>query len=892
MYKNNKYLTILGFCSILLLSSTLFGDIEMVDPNPNSFSSAPYIEQNLVMLEPADFLQNEDTLHYDGANSTGIGATAGGIYIPAVRFTPVQGCSVKAILFYHYGAAAHSGYVYFFNTGTSTTPGVKLESMPYSSPSAGWFRIDFTSRWFAANTDFWLAVWFNQLAGEYPIGADAGPRVVGRNFRSFDGTTWAELTLAYNYNIRALVKYPPPYDVDVGVDAILAPGASHLVNTSMTPMARVKNFGTITQTFPVVCSIIGTGHITRHTNTQTVTSLAGSATANVTFTSWTPTISELCTVIVRTNLVDSNPANNRKVSTTIIGLVYGEDFETNNGGFTADPPVAAWEWGVPTSGPNAAHSGTKLWATVLAGNYINSANWKLTSREYIANSDNPILKFWHWYSFEGTSSRYDGGNVKISNEPTGPWTLINPVGGYDGIAYTTNVAIAGESCYAGPTVGQVWTEEQFNLSVVSGQRFYIRWHFGTDPSVNTYPGWYVDDVSGIGFMPAPVLTNDVGIAAIVNPGVHHFVNTPMAPIAKVKNYGTATQTNFPVICSIVGAGGVFRYTNTQTVTSLAAGDSVLVNFSTWTPTIMELCTVKTRTKLTSDEYSGNDRKTQATNISNTVDIIIGTGTSGSSIYLMYGYYAYSASEAIYLQPEIGINGYITDIAYYKTSGTLTTQFDDVRIYMRHTTATSTATGAWDTTGYTRVYSGTFPFSAVGWMSVRLSNSFAYNNTENLQVLILKGPPAITSGYPSWQYTTTSPVYQNRYQYGAAWPTSLTQTYYRPNVKLSIQYTPGVEEKPIISPVITSLNITKPNPVINGLARISFILAEPTKSNLSIYDASVRLIKTLVNSDLDKGIYTYNWNGTDDYNRKVAEGIYFYTLKTSQQNYTKKMIFTR
>jgi len=895
MYKNNRYLVALGVCSILLLSSTLFAEIEMIDPNPNSFLKTLGTEQNLTVIEPATFLQNEDTLHYDGPQSTGIGTTSAS-YQPGVRFTPVQACSVKAMLFYHYGTIQHAGYVYIHNTGTSTIPGAVLESVPYSATTAGWFRINFTTpRYFAANTDFWCSVRFPIVGTtDYPIGGDAGPRVLGRNFRSFDyGVTWGEMTLAYNYNLRALVKYPPPFANDVGIDAILSPGASHLVNTLMTPMARVKNFGTITQTFPVVCSIIGTGHITRHTNTQTVSSLAGSATANVTFTSWTPTISELCTVIVRTLLVDSNPANNRAVSTTIIGLAYAEDFETTNGGFIADPPDTTWQWGVPTSGPNAAHSGTKLWATRLAGNYINSANWKLTSKEYVANSDNPVLKFWHWYSFEGTTNRYDGGNVKISNQEAGPWTLINPVGGYDGIAYTTNVAIAGESCYAGPTVGQVWTEEVFNLPVVSGQRFFIRWHFGTDPSVNTYPGWYVDDVSGIGFMPAPILTNDVGVQAIIAPGANQFVNFPIVPIAKVQNFGSATQTSFPVICSIVGAGGVVRYANTQTIASLGPGDTIRVSFPSWTPTIMELCTVKMRTGLTGDEYNGNNRKTKTTNVVNSIDIIIGTGTSGSSLYLMYGYNAYSASEAIYLQPEISINGYITDIAYYKTAGTATTQFDDVKIYMRHTSSTSTATGAYDTTGYTRVYSGSFPFSAIGWMSVRLTNSYAYNNEDNLQVLILKGPPAITTGYPSWQYTTTSPIYRNRYGYNAsAWPASLTQTYYRSNVRLTFSPgIPGVEEKPTISPIITSLNVTKPNPV-NGLARISFILAEPTKAILSIYDASGRLIKTLVNSHLDKGIYTYNWNGTDDNNRAVAEGVYFYTLQTDNHNSTKKLVFTR
>ncbi|MCX8014908.1 MAG: T9SS type A sorting domain-containing protein, partial [candidate division WOR-3 bacterium] len=66
---------------------------------------------------------------------------------------------------------------------------------------------------------------------------------------------------------------------------------------------------------------------------------------------------------------------------------------------------------------------------------------------------------------------------------------------------------------------------------------------------------------------------------------------------------------------------------------------------------------------------------------------------------------------------------------------------------------------------------------------------------------------------------------------------------------------------------------------------------PSNVNLSIYDASGRLIKTLVNSDLNSGTYSYIWNGKDDNNRSVAEGVYFYTLKTDNYSTTKKLILT-
>ncbi len=180
--------------------------------------------------------------------------------------------------------------------------------------------------------------------------------------------------------------------------------------------------------------------------------------------------------------------------------IYLIDLESNNGYYITEPITGAWEWGVPTSGPNGAHSGTKVWATVLAGNYQNSANWKLTSESFTATASNPQLRFWHWYQMEASSSvpgrAYDGGNVKISTNNGSTWTLIRPLGGYNGLGYTSNVGIPNESCYTGTQ--STWTEAVFNLPVLTGQQFLLRWHFGSDAAVQQ-AGWYIDDISGYGF---------------------------------------------------------------------------------------------------------------------------------------------------------------------------------------------------------------------------------------------------------------------------------------------------------------------------------------------------------------------------------------------------------
>jgi hypothetical protein len=572
--------------------------------------------------------------------------------------------------------------------------------------------------------------------------------------------------------------------------------------------------------------------------------------------------------------------------------IYLANLEDNNGDYIPAPATGGWEWGVPTSGPSSAHSGTKVWATVLGGNYANSANWTLTTPELTATGTNPQLSFYHWYSFEGTTTLYDGGNVKISTNNGGTWTVVTPVGGYTGTAYSSTPGVGGQQIFGGSN--QNWTEVIFNLPVTAGQHFLLRWHFGSDASVNSYAGWYIDDITGIGFAVMPPPNNDVGVEAILSPGAYHFPNTQMTPAVKIKNYGALAQTNCPVVCSIVGPNSVLRYTDTQTA-NIGAGDTVRIIFAAWTPTINEVCTVKVRTSLVNDEFPSNDRVVQVTTISPTSQIIVGTATTNARVEPMDRYYNYSTHEAIYLQSEIGVAGTINQIGYYKESGTNIDPITPVTIYMKQTTDATLPSGTYSLTDYTQVYNGAYTNNATsGWMEVQLTTPFQYNNTSNLAILILKGNQAyISSGYPYWGYTTTGTYLARGARSDASQPSSLTQTFNRPNIKFLLTAS-AIEELNKLNniPIITALYAPKPNPVTNGIARITFSLAEPSKVSLRIYDASGRIVRTLVNSQVAQGIYNLTWNGKDDNKRAVAEGIYFYTLETPNQKFTKKMVYTK
>ncbi|HED64890.1 MAG TPA: hypothetical protein ENJ09_04965 [Planctomycetes bacterium] len=82
-------------------------------------------------------------------------------------------------------------------------------------------------------------------------------------------------------------------------------------------------------------------------------------------------------------------------------VLYQSDFEADDGGLVVTTGTA-WEHGVPSSGPGAAHSGTKCWATGLAGQPPASVRQGLalpTLDASVAPGANAILVSW-WQYFD------------------------------------------------------------------------------------------------------------------------------------------------------------------------------------------------------------------------------------------------------------------------------------------------------------------------------------------------------------------------------------------------------------------------------------------------------------------------------------------------------------
>ena len=102
---------------------------------------------------------------------------------------------------------------------------------------------------------------------------------------------------------------------------------------------------------------------------------------------------------------------------------------------------------------------------------------------------------------------------------------------------------------------------------------------------------------------------------------------------------------------------------------------------------------------------------------------------------------------------------------------------------------------------------------------------------------------------------------------------------------------GVEDEPQFIPDHFALQQNFPNP-FNFSTRINFSLAQRGMTELKVFDISGRLIQTLVSGELNAGVYSEIWNGTDFNGKQVASGIYFFQLNSGEYKATMKGILLK
>ena len=115
-----------------------------------------------------------------------------------------------------------------------------------------------------------------------------------------------------------------------------------------------------------------------------------------------------------------------------------------------------------------------------------------------------------------------------------------------------------------------------------------------------------------------------------------------------------------------------------------------------------------------------------------------------------------------------------------------------------------------------------------------------------------------------------------------------------NVSFNIPITFGVQvsvDDNAVTPMEFALEQNYPNP-FNPETNISFAVAENSKVNISIFNLVGQKVVTLVNQNMDPGVYDVKWNGTNERGALLPTGMYFYEMRTPGYHSVKKLVLVK
>ena len=105
------------------------------------------------------------------------------------------------------------------------------------------------------------------------------------------------------------------------------------------------------------------------------------------------------------------------------------------------------------------------------------------------------------------------------------------------------------------------------------------------------------------------------------------------------------------------------------------------------------------------------------------------------------------------------------------------------------------------------------------------------------------------------------------------------------------YTGTSSDDVTVTPTADLLAQNYPNP-FNPTTTIAYNMVEDGNVSIEVFNIKGQIVKTLLNEHMTVGDHTLVWNGTDNNNRVVSSGIYFYKMKSGNYSSTKKMILMK
>ncbi len=100
-----------------------------------------------------------------------------------------------------------------------------------------------------------------------------------------------------------------------------------------------------------------------------------------------------------------------------------------------------------------------------------------------------------------------------------------------------------------------------------------------------------------------------------------------------------------------------------------------------------------------------------------------------------------------------------------------------------------------------------------------------------------------------------------------------------------------ETEPMDVPSTPMTLSNHPNP-FNPSTVIEYLLPSPGHVSIAIYDVNGRLVRSLVDRDMEAGAHSIDWDGLNDRKSALPSGIYFCRLRLGKAEVTSKLVLLR
>ncbi|HCB61072.1 MAG: hypothetical protein A2W93_07150 [Bacteroidetes bacterium GWF2_43_63] len=456
-------------------------------------------------------------------------------------------------------------------------------------------------------------------------------------------------------------------------------------------------------------------------------------------------------------------------------IVLNEDFESAPYDLTSSGPIA---WGI----------NSRLHAS---GSFSDTCTLGLTSTSYLTTpafsttgNTSVVLEFKQICKIESG----DAGQIEYSIDGGATWTLVTisnylGVGSFASNKFTEFSYPTTWAAGVGATVPQNtwWKTEQFDLSGLVGNQASVKIRFklsdGNNNGANQRTGWSLDDVK-VTIAPSELIPPTITLLPLIYQDTV-FVNGPFeikAAISDASGIASATlsysinggaSTNVPmtvILADTFHATIPAQAYNTRIDYTISAIDAALA----------------ANTGSTTGNWFFVKKPAPVA--------IIGTGTASGYEVPVNAFYDYSWSEQIYTATEIGMSGIIDSIFFQVASTPTPFIMPNQDIYISSSPVSEFLTSAFpDTTQMTRIFTGTYTFTATGWAKIPVTVPYFYDGTGNIHIVWINKDGDYDYTYPEFYYTTTT---GNLTQYDSqdySFPSGAgTLSTDRPNLKIAFR----------------------------------------------------------------------------------------------------------